>query len=452
MAGPMRRDALAAVKPPRPPNSWILYRAHVLKNLPPVAPGEPRRSQSDVSALISRMWRQESDTVRAEFERLADEAKERHRIQFPNYRYQPKKKEEKERLKELQKQRKESDRMAKKTRRVGQRTETALVPSHPVVQSGAPYYNPHLLFSSAGPTPPLSASSSPSDATLSPPSRVSPLHGTAGSSSSFLAPLSLPTSTDTPSTTLPYSLTLSPPSHPELPQSHNATEWPFTEHSLPTQTVEEITTDLLVSNNWSDAAVHEQPIPSSSVLFDVPNDQLGWLHDQGGGESFGNFSSVNGQDVFELSQFDPSILSQNPQGEVEVSLGNFPSLQDTSFYDTLFPTNEHSDIPFDSEQQSYDLGQTDFTDIFFNLSDFDNSYGNAQASSSTLMDDAHSLVPSDIASEYSPQQPVASTSYIPPSGAAQSSSRRVGGNWANSIYAREHLLDHSPPHHEVHAR
>ncbi|KIM45142.1 hypothetical protein M413DRAFT_47178, partial [Hebeloma cylindrosporum] len=84
-------------KAPGPPNSWILYRAHALKNMPPVQPGEPRRNQGDVSQLVARMWREAPDTVRAEFERLAEEAKALHKIQFPNYRYQPRKKEDKER-------------------------------------------------------------------------------------------------------------------------------------------------------------------------------------------------------------------------------------------------------------------------------------------------------------------------------------------------------------------
>ncbi|KAF8894944.1 high mobility group box domain-containing protein, partial [Gymnopilus junonius] len=80
---------------PRPPNSWILYRAHALKNLPPPGPGEGRRSQSEVSALVSNMWRHESESTKSHFERLAEEAKAQHKIQFPDYRYQPKKKEEK---------------------------------------------------------------------------------------------------------------------------------------------------------------------------------------------------------------------------------------------------------------------------------------------------------------------------------------------------------------------
>jgi len=174
MAGPLRGGELAGVRPPRPPNSWILYRANKLKDLPPVGPGEPRRSQSDVSALIGKMWREESDAVRAEFERLAEEAKAAHKQKYPNYRYQPKKKEEKEKEKEIQKQQKESKRMAKMARG---HQEPQPLPMHPMYagpSTGAPYYIPlrptysHLQFGPAGPSPPISLASTPSDTTGTP--------------------------------------------------------------------------------------------------------------------------------------------------------------------------------------------------------------------------------------------------------------------------------------------
>ncbi|PPQ78883.1 hypothetical protein CVT26_011705 [Gymnopilus dilepis] len=169
MAGPMRTKVLPEVQPPRPPNSWILYRAHILKTLPPPGPGEPRRSQSEVSAMVSQMWRDESEATKAHYERLAEEAKEQHKIQFPGYRFKPQKKEEKVRIRELMKQQREEEKLAKKARRVGQSAEpTATRASRSFLMPGAPYYNPHTLYNPVGPSPPLSASSSPRDAIPSP--------------------------------------------------------------------------------------------------------------------------------------------------------------------------------------------------------------------------------------------------------------------------------------------
>src|SRR5882724_9199923 len=54
--------------PGRPPNAWIIYRKTKLPTLPPVAPGQSRRCQAEVSRIISKMWREEPDHVKAEYE------------------------------------------------------------------------------------------------------------------------------------------------------------------------------------------------------------------------------------------------------------------------------------------------------------------------------------------------------------------------------------------------
>ncbi|KAG2033502.1 high mobility group box domain-containing protein, partial [Suillus americanus] len=82
-------------QPPRPPNAWILYRSDKIKVLPPAQPGQRSRAQADVSKLISDMWRNESDAVKLEYERLADARKAEHQRLYPDYRFQPMKKEEK---------------------------------------------------------------------------------------------------------------------------------------------------------------------------------------------------------------------------------------------------------------------------------------------------------------------------------------------------------------------
>jgi len=208
----MPSDEPKNTKAPRPPNSWILYRAHALKNMPPVQPGEPRRNQGDVSQLVARMWREAPDTVRAEFERLAEEAKALHKIQFPNYRYQPRKKEDKERVKEIAKQQKESQRQAKRSRRVGQTPGITPPPTGPISRPGAPYYVPNMRYGHGGPSPPLSAASSPaSDNVTSPRLRSPPagprVNASPPSSHSLASSVVLPlTKIEPPTTQLPFPL------------------------------------------------------------------------------------------------------------------------------------------------------------------------------------------------------------------------------------------------------
>ncbi|EGN99801.1 hypothetical protein SERLA73DRAFT_18452, partial [Serpula lacrymans var. lacrymans S7.3] len=79
---------------PRPPNAWILYRSDKLRSLPPAKKGESR-IQGHVSKIVSYMWNNESEQVRSEYERRADARKAQHQLMYPNYKFQPMKKEEK---------------------------------------------------------------------------------------------------------------------------------------------------------------------------------------------------------------------------------------------------------------------------------------------------------------------------------------------------------------------
>lgn len=166
MAGPLRgeRNACPNLKPPRPPNAWILYRRDQLRRLP-----RGQMTQADVSQFISKMWREAPEHVHAEYERMAEEEKAEHKRLFPDYRYRPMKKEDKERMKEAKKKSKELERQEKNPRR---RTQKAANVSSPtlasVPQSTPSLVDPHLRYGPAGPTPPLSVASSPSDASPSP--------------------------------------------------------------------------------------------------------------------------------------------------------------------------------------------------------------------------------------------------------------------------------------------
>jgi hypothetical protein len=174
MAGPVRTvatDNRMTIQPPRPPNAWILYRSDKLRNLPPTAPGVPRRAQADVSKLISEMWKNELDDVRAEYERRADARKAEHQAMYPGYRFHPMKKEEKERLREEKRQEKERDRAQSRRGRARPTPyATSFVPT-PMPHPLAAYYQPEVRYGPAGPSPPLSAASSPNDASPYPDSQ-----------------------------------------------------------------------------------------------------------------------------------------------------------------------------------------------------------------------------------------------------------------------------------------
>ena len=145
----------------RPPNSWILYRRDAKNNLPPVAPGQPRRAQADVSKIISEMWKSESDHVRAHYERLAEQAKMEHKMMYPDYKFTPETKQEKGRRKAAEAAAKELKRAQKNNRNRGA-PYVVPVPHHASsVAYDAHPYDPAAYYGDAGPSPPLSAAPSP---------------------------------------------------------------------------------------------------------------------------------------------------------------------------------------------------------------------------------------------------------------------------------------------------
>lgn len=159
-------DALP-VKPPRPPNSWILYRAYMMKNLQPKDSRERRLSQSEMSSLIASMWKNATAAIKREFEEAAERLKLEHQAKYPGYKYQPRKKAEKERAKELQKQQRQAQKRDMRSKR-GVSAGSASLPPPAIQPLVNPYFNPHILSSfSAALSPPVSAASSP-DALNSP--------------------------------------------------------------------------------------------------------------------------------------------------------------------------------------------------------------------------------------------------------------------------------------------
>lgn len=76
---------------PRPRNAYVLYRSWALTHHPSLT-GSSRSNKQDVlSKLTGALWNGETDDVRAHFEMLSREEKERHAVKYPGYSYLPKK-------------------------------------------------------------------------------------------------------------------------------------------------------------------------------------------------------------------------------------------------------------------------------------------------------------------------------------------------------------------------
>ncbi|KAF5377093.1 hypothetical protein D9615_010554 [Tricholomella constricta] len=81
---------------PRPPNSFMLYRADQLTNLPPLPPGRSNAwTQPEISGMASKSWKSATPEVKAYWKERADAAKVTHELLYPDYRYQPTRKEDK---------------------------------------------------------------------------------------------------------------------------------------------------------------------------------------------------------------------------------------------------------------------------------------------------------------------------------------------------------------------
>ncbi|KAL0563111.1 hypothetical protein V5O48_018966 [Marasmius crinis-equi] len=98
---------MPAHKVKRPPNAWILFRSDIACSITQqdeLQAESPRRTQSQISQEISHLWNTLDPTRKAEYERLAAAKKHEHTPLYPDYRFQPIRKEEKERRKRLKKQ------------------------------------------------------------------------------------------------------------------------------------------------------------------------------------------------------------------------------------------------------------------------------------------------------------------------------------------------------------
>ncbi|KAJ3769335.1 hypothetical protein FB446DRAFT_693715, partial [Lentinula raphanica] len=85
----------AAQNIPRPPNAWILYR-NAVSSLPGFKEAYPNIAARNASNIIARLWRAEPPEVRSYWAELAHVKAEEHARTYPEYKYQPRRRNENE--------------------------------------------------------------------------------------------------------------------------------------------------------------------------------------------------------------------------------------------------------------------------------------------------------------------------------------------------------------------
>lgn len=86
-----RASSSATAHIPRPRNAYVLYRSWALAHHPSLTGSSISNKQDVLSKLTGALWNGETDDVRAHFEMLSREEKERHAVKYPGYSYLPKK-------------------------------------------------------------------------------------------------------------------------------------------------------------------------------------------------------------------------------------------------------------------------------------------------------------------------------------------------------------------------
>lgn len=459
------------IQPPRPPNSWILYRAWKLKQLPPPGPGEGRRNQSDVSTMLSTLWRNESTEIREYFERLADEAKAEHKLRYPNYRYQPKKKEDGKaprppKAKKAPKAiRGTSGELEAGTSLAEQRV------GHPYASSSRPSRETAVRVP---PSPPMSAASSPSIEPSTPPTSVFEcpeleLQQPSSNVVTDVSPSHAPLDSTLLQTPVPDSFDYASNSSPDIPDSQNSVDtpgWNFSEPQIPFHLMDSLYQgDPWTPDQYCDANINNQQTVcvyfSSDIFtrlshfssykalpFDIPaglnnlgtGDILPCGHPEVGPHQAQCFlpqaSRTLDLDDLQLEsqrEFDIALGDVfgvvNPFGDTHGNLFSTPN----SAYDIPLYPQDASSLPFNLEQEypSDTNNNQEMNNFFFPPADpaavyyFDNAFAEVAEVTEPFV-----------------QAAVDTPSYIPPSGAAHSSTRRVGGNWSG--YARDMDMDLRP--------
>ncbi|QMW46084.1 hypothetical protein G4B11_009539 [Aspergillus flavus] len=81
-------------KVPRPPNAFILYRQH---HHPRIKEAYPDFTNNEISIILGKQWKAESEEVKMQFRNMAEKLKKKHAEDHPDYHYTPRKPSEKKR-------------------------------------------------------------------------------------------------------------------------------------------------------------------------------------------------------------------------------------------------------------------------------------------------------------------------------------------------------------------
>ncbi|KAE8148543.1 hypothetical protein BDV25DRAFT_158119 [Aspergillus avenaceus] len=81
-------------KVPRPPNAFILYRQH---HHPRIKEAYPEFTNNEISIILGKQWKSETEEIKVQFRGMADELKKKHAEDHPDYHYTPRKPSEKKR-------------------------------------------------------------------------------------------------------------------------------------------------------------------------------------------------------------------------------------------------------------------------------------------------------------------------------------------------------------------
>lgn len=441
MAGPIRTKhptpPTSVVHAPRPPNAWIIYRSEKTKMITARAAGQPPPSQGMVSKMISAMWKDEPAATRAIYERRADEKKAEHQKQYPGYRFQPKKKEEKEAARVKRKQEKDNERLAKRTRPTVRITSASAVPA--TIANAAPLlYAPHTLY------PQVDSSQSQQ--------QVYAQYGPFGTS----PPLSISSS---PNESSPLSDAAYPSDDQQVAQSSNNgvnvqachglghnNLFGTTSSSLMTSSVMTSTTTLS-TQDWhsGQSSSSNTSIPLS---FDIPPmPPQPWYNPTVEDSLQALLSATDDPSIFQVHNFDANSLNANPTGQLELSIGQIPTNYEAeSYFGNSFNGFGFNLHGYGSEGQMASTDQSDFS--FFSPDMALSDMGSFAGEEFITYDDSVPLssmppTPStqlQVVSEHEIHHP---TPYVPPAGAVHSSNRRAAGSWKISAVP-DSPIEHNP--------
>ncbi|KAK0195214.1 hypothetical protein F5146DRAFT_1132622 [Armillaria mellea] len=390
-------------KPPRPPNAWILFRSDMVRVMPKPASGAAQ--QSVVSKAISKLWAEADPAIKHEYERRAEIRKQEHAEMYPDYRFQPVKKEDKERRKEEAKLAKDRNRRSGRKDRGSNRYEPyPTATTSAVTNAPFPYAIPHFYPLNSqfyhpaphGPTPPMSAAPSPSP-------ENSPLDDQAVSYPQTYETVSSVSSLSSPATTSSVVPSMLLRSSTDAAQEMSLSSSHASAPQLPPSVPSEFSS---LQFSWSVHEHNDQPIQPLSLSVSMPSDDR-WNDPIFDDSLQALLTSTDDPSIFALSHFgefpdhatlDAVALPMFNSNDFNFDFGNIASQ----------PTEDL--VPSNDGMLSFGSSHTLNLDEFINFDAYELSH------------------PQNLPSP-PPNEPPVRQTYQPPSGAAFSTSRRVAGSW-----------------------